>query len=337
MIQGNLPRLQTNKLVLAGALLVVGIIGFLDYITVWELSFFAFYAIPLFAVAWTCPKSIAIGFATLCAVVEWAVNLPTAPNIPIHSWRSLNRTVSFAFVAVAGVTLRMQREHYRSHLAAIERTRELEQEIIRISEHEQRRIGQDLHDGVCQNLAAIDCATSMLRAKLEALAPREAKAVGEIQDLLQKTLIETRFLARGIFPVQVEKEGIAVALEELVVTAGRLHGQPVSIEIDGEIDIKDPEISMHLYRIAQEALSNAIRHAKANAIKVTFRQDDRRCTLAIKDDGSGIRSAHPKGMGLRTIQYRSHLIGAEIVISDSPPRGTLVQCFVTLPSNGSQS
>ena len=94
---------------------------------------------------------------------------------------------------------------------------------------------------------------------------------------------------------------------------------------------------MHLYRITQEALSNALRHAKATTIKISLRQDAKRCTLAIKDDGSGIRAPNPKGMGMQTIQYRSRLIGGEIVISDAPPSGTLVQCFVTLPPHGSQS
>jgi signal transduction histidine kinase len=324
-------------LVLLCAMLMLGIIAFLDFITSWDFSFFALYAIPIFAVAWTYPKGIALGFTAACAFLVWAVNYSAAPNPRIHFWRSMNRTVAFSFVAIAGTALRIQGQHYRSRLEALERTRELEQEIIRISEREQQRIGQDLHDSVCQNLAAINCATGMLRARLETAAPGEAKAAGEIQALLEDTLLETRFLARGIFPVQVEKEGLAVALEELVANTNRLHSLPVSIEIDGEIDIKDPETAMHLYRITQEALSNALRHAKATTIKISLRQDAKRCTLAIKDDGSGIRAPNPRGMGMQTIQYRSRLIGGEIVISDAPPKGTLVQCFVTLPTHVTQS
>ena len=331
------PRSRPKSFILPIALVLVGVIAVLDFYTRWELSFFILYAIPIFFVGWIYPKSVAFGFAVLCAAITWAVNVPSAPSLSIHSWRSLNRLVSFSFVAVAGVALRMQKEHYRSRLEALERGRELEQEIIRVSEREQRRIGQDLHDGVCQNLAAIDCATGLLRKKLETKAPEEVKAAGEIQDMLQKTLLEARSLARGIFPVQIEKEGLAVALEELAATANRLHGQHVSFEIDGEIDIKDSETAMHLYRIAQEALSNALRHARASAIRISLRQDAQRCTLAIKDDGSGIRAPHPKGMGLRTIHYRTHLIGGEVVISDNPPAGTLVQCFIPLPSHASQS
>src|SRR5262249_33020592 len=150
-----------------------------------------------------------------------------APNQKRHSLRSLNRLVSFSFVATSGIALRRQREVFHSHLQAIQQNRELEHEIVRVSEREQRRIGQDLHDSICQNLAAIDCATGLLKGKLEGKAPDEARTAGEIQDLLRKTLIETRSLARGIFPVQVEQEGLAVAIEELVGTANRLRGAAV--------------------------------------------------------------------------------------------------------------
>jgi signal transduction histidine kinase len=336
MTKGEIFHSRAKGFVLPVSLLLVAGIGFLDSHTRWEFSLFVAYAIPIFFVGIFYPSATAFGFAVLCSAIAWAVNLRMAPSPSLHSWASINRLLAFSFVAGSGIALRMQREHYRSRLDALERSRELEQEIVRISEHEQRRIGQDLHDGVCQNLAALGCAAGMLKAKLEARTADETSAAGEIQDLLKKTLMETRSLARGIFPVQIEKDGLAVALEEMAFTANRLHGQDVSIVIDGEIDIPNAETAMHLYRIAQEALSNALRHAKATAIRISLRQDAQRCTLAIKDDGSGIRAAHPKGMGMRTIHYRTRLIGGEVVISDNPPAGTLVQCFIPLPSHASQ-
>ena len=336
-------RSKPKCFILPIALVLTGLIAFFDSRTRWEISFFVFYAIPIFVVGCTYPKRVAFGFAVGCAALVWAVNLRLAPSMPIHSWRSVNRLVAYSFVAGAGAALRMQKEQFRSRLEALQRSSELEQqikleqEIIRISEREQRRIGQDLHDSVCQNLAAIKYATGLLRKKLETKAPEEAKTAGEIKDLLRKTLIEARSLARGIFPVQIEKEGLAMAIEELAATANRIHGQQVSIEIDGEIDIKEPETVMHLYRIAQEALSNALRHAKAGTIGISLRQDPQHCTLAIKDDGSGIGANHSNGMGLRTIQYRARLIGGELVIRDNEPSGTLVQCCIPLSGHASQS
>lgn len=335
MTFGEKLRSLPKSLILLVAAVVVAGIGSLDASTRWEISFFVFYTAPIFLVAWTCPKKIVFAFTLLVAVTSWSVNVDKAPSLSIHAWRSLNRLLSFAFVATAGIALRTQQEHFRARLVALEHSRELEHEIIRVSEREQRRIGQDLHDGICQNLAALDCAAGMLKTKLTARAIDEATTAEEIQHLLRKTLLETRSLARGIFPVQLEQDGLAVALEELAATASRMQGIPVSVELDGDIAIKDPEVSMHLYRIAQEALSNALRHAHPSTVTIGLRQNARHLTLAICDDGTGFNGAESKGMGLRTIRYRTKSIGGDLTIAPSSPKGTLVQCSIPLSHHDS--
>lgn len=330
-------RAQPKPVVLLLCLAAMAGISFVDFTTRWEMSFFVFYAIPIFVVASTCSRGTAIGFAVLCAGASWAVNLHLAPDFAIHTWRSLNRLASFAFVAIAGAALRSQREHFRAQIDALQHSRELEQEIIRVSEREQRRIGQDLHDSVCQNLAAIDCAAGMLKSKLEAQASHETGTATEIQQMLKKTLLETRSLARGIFPVQLDEDGLAVAIEELVTTVNRFNKVAVSIEIDGDVVVKDSEIAMHLFRIAQEALNNALRHAGATAIRVSLRQEGSRVSLAIKDNGSGIPDTAPSGMGFGTIKYRTQLIGADLKVISNSTTGTVVQCAVTLPNSDAQN
>jgi signal transduction histidine kinase len=323
-------------LILTGATVFVSIIGYLDWRTSWEVSFFALYLVPIFIVGWACSQRSAIGFVIFCALMSYFVNVGSAPSQQRQTLRSLNRLVGFVFGAMAGIALRAQREHFRSRLEAIERSRELEHEIVRVSEREQRRIGQDLHDSICQNLAAIDCAAGLLKGKLEARSHEEARSAGEIQDLLRKTLIETRSLARGIFPVQVEKEGLAIAVEELASTVHRMHGAIVNVEIEGEIELKDPEIAMHLYRIAQEAVSNAVRHAHARTITLSLHQTPGHITLAVKDNGGGIPEDHEQGMGLRTIRYRTQLMEGKLTINSDPSIGTLVQCSVPLSNHVNQ-
>lgn len=326
---------QSKILVIAVSLSVVLIIAWLDSITRWDLSFFIFYSVPIFVVAWTCPRALAIGFAVFCAGLSALVNLYQVPDLSMHAWRSLNRLASFSFVAIAGSALRSQREYFLGRLAALERARELEHETVRVSEREHRKIGQDLHDSVCQSLAAIDFAIGLLRKRLDPKAPEEAQKADEIQQLLRKTLVETRSLARGIFPVQLEKDGLAVALEELVASTKMFHQVGISIESQGEIAISDTEVAMHLYRIAQEALSNALRHSYATAIKITLRQEGSDFAMEIGDNGCGIRQheTSSKGMGLLTIRYRSQLINAALNIKDQAAGGTLVQCSLHL-SNG---
>jgi two-component system sensor kinase FixL len=204
-----------------------------------------------------------------------------------------------------------------------------------VSEREHRKIGQELHDSVCQSLVAIDFALGMLRKRLGAKAPDEVQPMEEIQELLKKSLLEARSLARGIFPIQLEKDGLAVALEELVATTMRIHQTAISIKTEGDIYIADTEVSMHLYRIAQEALSNALRHAHATNISLRLSQDAGRVTMEIQDNGAGVRTngSRSDGMGIRTIQYRSQLIGAQVSITGPDSGGTLVKCSLNLPDD----
>jgi signal transduction histidine kinase len=227
--------------------------------------------------------------------------------------------------------MRLQREEGRARLEAMTRTRELEQEIVRASEREQMRIGQDLHDGLCQNLAAIDCATECLKTELESSSPRQARTASLVQKMLKEALVEARSLARGIFPVHMDEEGLAAALEALVASTNQLRNVSIQYETKGDIRIADPTAAMHLYRIGQEAVSNAVRHAEAAHIRVNLARDGRVLVMTVADDGRGFTTENisTEGMGLRTMKYRAHLIGALLAVAPIPGGGTLVRC--TLP------
>ncbi len=158
----------------------------------------------------------------------------------------------------------------------LEYSQRLEREIIGISEREQERIGQDLHDGICQILAALSCSAASLKNDLEGHhLPAEAKVADELAGFLRDAVAQTRNLARGLVPVQMDDAGLASALEELTASATRLLGIRCDYESSGVPLIRDNAVSMHLYRIAQEAINNATKHGKAGNVLVSLVRDEK--------------------------------------------------------------
>jgi signal transduction histidine kinase len=220
----------------------------------------------------------------------------------------------------------------RQRLHAMEHARELEQEIVRAGEREQMRIGQDLHDGVCQTLAALDCAAQCLKMDLETEGSPQARLAGEIQKRLSGATLEARNLARGIYPVSIEGDGLGLALRELVMTTNTLCHGMIGFESDDDIVVKDSEVAMHLYRITQEALSNAMRHANATQVNIRLLRDHQHLSVSVADDGCGSAiQGRPDGMGWRTMRYRARMIGAEINVETRPTGGTTVRCSLPVP------
>ena len=321
---------QSRRHIGAGALLVLVAIGALDYVTGWELSVSLLYALTILFVAWYGSRHLAIVFALLSAAIWWWANKDVQPYVTKwgYAWATTSRLAYFVFVAIGGATLRAQQESNRARIEALERARELEHEITRISEREQRRIGQDLHDGICQELAAIRCALSSVRDDLRARAQPEAEATDEVVGLLKNAIVETRNLARGIFPVQMEESGLPAVLGELVSNIRIRQNIEIGFSLHGDVRISDPEVAMNLYRIAQEALSNAVQHSKAEKINVTLGAENDCATLVVSDDGVGLPDPLPLslGMGLKTMRYRAQLIGAQLDIKNTPGGGVCIIC-----------
>jgi len=330
-------RAQPKSLLFAEALILVAVIGALDSIGGWDVSMFLFYALPIFLLVWFGDRRLAILCAIICGLVWFWAKMDTHPYGTPHAflWATFNRLAYFLFVAIGGAAMRAQREEMRGRLEAMMRARELEQEIVRVSEHEQIRIGQDLHDGLCQNLVAIDCAAACLKADLQARSLPEAEAAEGIQRMLKEAVVEARDLARGIFPVQMDSEGLPAALEELVTATNRLRQLTAALEVQGDVRIGEPQVAMHLYRIAQQALNNALSHAHATRVDLRLHREGARLTMTITDDGGGFAASEPisRGMGLRTMSYRARLIGAELMVESEPSMGTQVRCALTLPND----
>jgi signal transduction histidine kinase len=147
----------------------------------------------------------------------------------------------------------------------------------------------------------------------------------------------TRKLARGLFPVQTDGVGLAIALEELARTTTSLTGISVSFHESGEFQPADPETVMHLHRIAQEALNNAVKHGGAGKVSMILDKSEDVWRLTVADDGKGMAAGpgDPRGMGLLSMRYRARALGGEIKIDSLPGEGTVVSCEI--PSRPPQS
>jgi PAS domain S-box-containing protein len=204
----------------------------------------------------------------------------------------------------------------------------LEKQIEEISEQEKRRIGQDLHDGLGQYLTGIAFMSRLLQRKLAAKSLPEAADAEKIATLVNRTVFQARDLARGLCPVELENNGLHAALQDLSTSAEKLFNVACTVECDPVIRIQDTNAALHLYRIAQEAINNAVKHGKAQHIKVALSRVNRSVALTIKDDGTGFAKGETKsdGIGLRVMNYRAGMIGASLTIQSTRGDGTVVCC-----------
>ena len=212
----------------------------------------------------------------------------------------------------------------------------LERRLLTVSDDEQQRIGADLHDGLGQQLTGLACLAVALRDRLKRAWPAEAEQAGMIASLANEAVAQSRALARGLCPVQLENAGLVVALEELAGQARTLHGVECRFEVKGPPPKCDHLTALHLYRITQEAIHNAVRHGKARHIRLALisRRDQHR--LCITDDGGGFEtSAHGRapGGGLRLMSYRAALIGGVFSVDSRPGAGTRITCHFTTFAN----
>jgi signal transduction histidine kinase len=215
--------------------------------------------------------------------------------------------------------------------AAIDR-RKLEEELLAISGREQQRIGQDLHDGLCQQLVGIEFRNSVLAlqlAKEEAAKGEAAKTEAErIGELIRDATRQARLLAQGLSPVQLEANGLMSALEELTSNASKLFNITCRFECPRPVLVADNTVATHLYRIVQEAITNAVKHGHAKSIIVSLSSSADESTLKITNNGAEFPAgANAKGgLGLRIMEYRADMIGATLKIGSTKGKGTTVAC-----------
>jgi len=210
--------------------------------------------------------------------------------------------------------------------------RRLQTEVLRIAELAQQRIGRDLHDDLCQQLAGIEFLSQTLTNRLQDANRPECAAAEEITRLIRSAVGYTRDLSHGMLPMRTDAEGLFSALEELAARTARHFSVEVELRCPTPVAVPDTEVATHLYRIAQEAVSNALRHGKASRIEIGLAAVGERIHLAVHDNGRGLPRTLPRkrGMGLRIMQYRAGIIGGSLIVQREPTGGTTVGCSVHL-------
>lgn len=222
----------------------------------------------------------------------------------------------------------------------IAKRKQLELEILDINETLQRRVGQDLHDGLNQELRGIACLGHALQQALLEKGLPEAQTSTRITELLQRAISQAGDLARGLAPLRLEADGLMAALNELAAGTKSIYGIPCSFVCPRSVLVSNRSTAIHLYRIAQEAVHNAIKHGAPRSVIVALTQAGSCIKLTVKDDGKGLPANLVKctGMGLKIMNYRASTIGGVLKLEQAAGGGTLVSCVLPIaPRNTVES
>ena len=325
------------------ALGLVLMIGFIDCATGNEISISVFYLHAIALAAWFS----GIGWAFVICALSVTVSLIsdivagasyTSKLVPI--WNA-GVTGSF-YLLFVWLLLRLKstqekleekvRERTSELTAEMERRQKLEEELLSVSEREQQRIGRDLHDSLCQHLTATALAGQVLEEKLAVRSSPEILDAQRVVKLIEEGIDIARSSARGLFPTLLEKQGLMSALEELLVTTSDLSGVQCLLESEAPVMIRDSGEAVHLFRIAQEAVRNAVKHSGARTVVVRFTENESGILLEVKDNGAGITAGSlddkgQGGMGLQIMRHRAAMIGASFEVK-SDFNGTVVACLL---------
>ncbi len=235
----------------------------------------------------------------------------------------------FIEAAITSLVLRGER-FWLTMLQDATARRQLEREVLEASNREQQRIGNDLHDGLGQELTGIALLLRGLENRAERHAPGLSSAIEEIALLVNDAIFTARALARGLSPVTFDRGGLALALEELARRLSAMFRINVRCEADDSLERGLESVNaLHLYRIAQEAVTNAAQHGAAGEVTIELRHDGERGLLRITDNGHGFNQAlhQSKGLGLRIMHYRAQMMAGSLRIESGRSRGTMISCW----------
>ncbi|MGA3170315.1 MAG: sensor histidine kinase [Chthoniobacteraceae bacterium] len=330
----RLPRWQI-VLITFGILIIV---AFFDYITGYEINCTVFYLLAIGFGTWFAGAGFGLFVSVLSAVCTSLTSIATGQKYinPFAPYWNAAIVLSFYLIVVwllrslrsIQVTLEQRvRERTANLSSELSERKRLEKEILVISEREQQRIGRDIHDSLCQHLTGTALAEQFLVEKLTARSAPEVEDADRVVGLIEDAIYMARGLAGGLSPIDTEGEGLLTALTDLAKHFSSQFKVACRFDYDQPILIHDPAATTHLYRIAQEAVHNAIRHGKARNILIRLGKAGSVIMLTVRDDGSGLpaAAAPSHGMGLRNMKYRASMIGGNLTLENGRP-GALVTC-----------
>ena len=333
---GSLPPATLAVLLLV----LTGLVGLLDALVGTNATFVSLYLIPMGIAAWFLGLPFSYVVASMSSVfwVAGDVSAGVISNISTLSWNLVSRFA--VFIAVSHLVRALRRLHddvealaeKRSAqlVSAVEARERLEQELVHISEREQRRVGHDIHDSLCQHLTGTALAGEVLVQNLRAQKSASVDSAARLVELIEDGITLSRHVARGLNSVERSGDGLMEALEGFAASTNELFNISCRFECPLPVLINDIHTAEHLFRIAQEAVGNAIKHGRARNIEIRLDASKGGKRLRIIDNGTGRPPFHAngKGMGLRIMSYRADRIGASFNVRRRDPTGTIVSCFL---------
>jgi signal transduction histidine kinase len=324
---------------IAACLFLVAIIGYIDFLTGYERPLLLFYLLPISLAAWFGNLLLGLVVAVIC-IVAWMWS-DLAAGIPaLGFWNVGMAFVSFAIFSGMLSKLRtLVRELDRRVLertAALQREvaerQRLDREIAQVADRERHRLGQELHDSLGQHLTGTALAAQVLKEKLAFRSASETAEAEKLVRYVEQGIDLTRNLARGFFSPELDADGLTVALQGLAENVTERFGIDCVFEGEESRGIHDSAIATQLYRIAQEAVANSIKHAAAQRITIRLAMKPSEISLAISDDGIGFPDRLPRteGLGLQLMRHGASLVGASFDVRRNGQSGTIVTCKLHL-------
>lgn len=322
---------------LAGSALLLLIVAVADYLSGYELLFSIFYLVPVGLVTWVVGLRAGVLVSAVAVGVSLAGDLASGVEYSssfVPFWNVLISISFYLAMVVALTQLRGTQQELEARV--LQRTAALREEIrererlesmlLEVSEREQRRIGHDLHDSLCQHLTGTALAAQVLTGRLEEKSLPEAAQADRVVTMIEDGIQLSRSLARGLSPAEMDVQGLTSALRELASTTAQQTAIACRLELPQIVLLNDSQATTQLYRIAQEAVRNAVKHSGAQHIVVSLTQESRGILMTVEDDGAGLPedASAGEGMGLHIMRHRAELIGAQFEL-ERLARGTRVR------------
>jgi len=316
---------------------LTGLVGYADYITGYERSLLLFYLLPISLAAWFGGFVFSLVIAVVCILI-WVLS-DLGSGIPAVRFWNIGMAFS-GYVLFAGVLSKLAtlvRELDRrvdERTAALEREmaerRRLDQEIARVADRERHRLGQDLHDSLGQHLTGTALTAQALKEKLVARRAPEVPEVEKVVRYIEEGIDLTRKLARGFFSPELDSEGLLMALQHLADNLRERFEIDCVVDGDESICIQDRTVANQFYRIAQETVTNSVKHGAAKQINIRLAIDGPELCLTIVDDGVGFPDKPPQsdGLGLHLMRHSAALSGATFDVRRNGEHGTITTCRV---------